>query len=56
MDLKTEIMKRDELTSDEADEQIANARNEMFELIEAGVLQKILLGNDSILCWLERLL
>ena len=35
-DLKSVLMKRDEITSDEADDLIKAARDELFELIDQG--------------------
>ena len=39
-DLKLVLMKRDEITSDEADDLINAAREELFELIDQGETEK----------------
>ena len=39
-DLKLVLMKRDEITSDEADDLIKAAREELFELIDQGEIEE----------------
>jgi hypothetical protein len=39
-DLKLVLMKRDEITSDEADDLIKAARDELFELIDQGEIEE----------------
>jgi hypothetical protein len=39
-DLKSVLMKRDEITSDEADDLIKAARDELFELIDQGEIEE----------------